>query len=107
MAARQLEETRDVALHLVKEGIVLDRNSKSKKEVKKGMQQKAEQGMYPGHAAFGYCYDKLARTIVIDPEKSRIVKRIFEAYDRGAYSTHTSCRAALINACPDTNLRPA
>jgi site-specific DNA recombinase len=63
----QLVETRDVVLHLVKEGIVLDKNSKSKdkfmhdiqvalakhyidnlrEEVKKGMHEKAKQGMYP------------------------------------------------------------
>jgi site-specific DNA recombinase len=36
-----------------------------------------------------YRHDKLARTILTDPEKSLIVKRIFEAYDSGVYSTHT------------------
>lgn len=99
----QLIESNDVIVHLVKEGLVLDKNARStdkfrhdiqvalakhyidnlKEEVKKGMHEKAEQGMYPGRAAFGYRHDRVNRTIVTDPEKSTIVKRMFDAYDDG------------------------
>src|SRR5271165_165786 len=70
----ELIEKRDVQVHLVKEGRVISRNSRSqdkfmhdihvavaknyvenlKEEVKKGMREKAEQGIYPGRAPFGY-----------------------------------------------------
>ena len=102
----QLIEDKDVELHLVKEGMLISKNSRSndkfmhdirvalakhyidnlREEVKKGMHEKAEQGMYPGHAAFGYRHDKLNRTIAVHPEKSLIVKRMFEAYDSGSNS---------------------
>ena len=102
----ELIESKNVELHLVKEGMLISKNSRSndkfmhdirvalakhyidnlREEVKKGMQEKAAQGMYPGHAAFGYRHDKLNRTIGVDAEKSLIVKRMFEAYDNGSRS---------------------
>jgi DNA invertase Pin-like site-specific DNA recombinase len=48
-----------------------------KEEVKKGMREKAEQGIYPGRAPFGYRNNPLTRSIDIHPEKAKIVRRIF------------------------------
>ena len=39
--------------------------------MKKGMQEKAEQGTYPGRAPFGYRNNQATRAIEIHPEKSR------------------------------------
>jgi DNA invertase Pin-like site-specific DNA recombinase len=44
------------------------------------MREKAEQGIYPGRAPFGYRNNRLTRTIEIHQENSEIVKRIFELY---------------------------
>ena len=94
----ELIETRNVEVHLVKEGMVVSKDSRShekfmhdirvalaklyvdnlREEVVKGMAEKARQGFYPGHAPFGYRHDKLARTIVLDSENAPIVARIFE-----------------------------
>jgi hypothetical protein len=43
-------------------------------EVKKGC-GKASQGIYPGHALFGYRNNKAERTIEIDPADSITAKR--------------------------------
>jgi site-specific DNA recombinase len=99
----ELIETRNVEVHLVKEGMVVSKDSRShekfmhdirvalaklyvdnlREEVVKGMAEKARQGFYPGHAPFGYRHDKLARTIALDSENAPIVARIFEAYENG------------------------
>src|SRR6266568_4107518 len=67
-------EDLDLEIHLVKEGQIISKDAKSqaklihgmhlvlarhyienlREEVKKGMREKAEQGMYPGRAPFGY-----------------------------------------------------
>ena len=100
-----LEEL-DLDIHLVKESEVLSKNSRSqakfvhgirllmaknysdnlKEEVKKGMTEKAEQGIYPGHAPFGFINDRAERNIKIHPDESSIVKGMFEIYANG----HTS-----------------
>ncbi len=93
-------------IHFLKEGQVISKNSRSqdklahglhlliarnyvenlREEVKKGMREKAEQGIYPGRAPFGYRNNRTDRTIEIHPTKSEIVKRAFELY---ATSQHT------------------
>ena len=60
-----------------------------REEVIKGMREKAEQGIYPGRAPFGYRNNRLTRTIEIHPENSNIVKRIFELYATGQHSLDT------------------
>jgi site-specific DNA recombinase len=67
-------EDLDIEVHLAKEGQIISKNSRSqerlmhginlvlargysenlKEEVKKGMREKCIQGIYPGHAPFGY-----------------------------------------------------
>ena len=99
-------EDLDIEIHFVKEAQVLSKESKSqvkfmhdirlavarnysenlREEVKKGMQEKAAQGTYPGRAPFGYRNNKGARAIEIDPAKAPIVLFLFEAYAKGQHS---------------------
>src|SRR5438876_7165439 len=57
-----------------------------REEIKKGMREKAEQGMYPGRAPFGYRNNKAERTIEVYTENAAIVKRVFELYASGQHS---------------------
>lgn len=99
-------ENLDVEVHFVKEGQVISKDSKSqavliygfnivlarhysnnlREEVKKGMREKASQGIYPGHAPFGYRNNKADRTIDVDAVDSPIVSKIFELYATGLHS---------------------
>jgi DNA invertase Pin-like site-specific DNA recombinase len=99
-------EDLDVEIHLVKEGQIISKDARSqaklihgiqlvlsrnyienlREEVKKGMREKAEQGIYPGRAPLGYRNNKADRTIEVHPENAAIVRRIFELYACGQYS---------------------
>jgi DNA invertase Pin-like site-specific DNA recombinase len=99
-------EELDIEIHLIKEGQVLRRGSKSQyklvqelfallgrnyilnlqEEILKGQAAKAEMGQYPGRALFGYAHDWETRTIVAHPTKASLVKLIFELYSSGTYS---------------------
>jgi site-specific DNA recombinase len=107
-------EDLEVEIHFPKEGSVVGRNAKSqanlihgihlvlarnysqnlREEVMKGMQQKAEQGIYPGRPPFGYRNNKGERTIELDPEKAPVIRRLFELYATGSHSL-SSLRQAL------------
>jgi site-specific DNA recombinase len=96
-------EDLEVEIHLTKEGQVLNKDSKSqaklmhgfqlliarnyienlREEVKKGMKEKAAQGVYPGRAPLGYRNNQLQRNIEVHPENAEVVKRIFELYANG------------------------
>ncbi len=96
-------EDLDIEIHLVKEGQVISKDAKSqtklihgmhlvlarhyienlREEVKKGMREKAEQGIFPSRPPLGYRNNKAERTIEINPENASIVKRIFELYASG------------------------
>jgi len=115
LAFEELIENRGVEVHLVKEARVIRKDSRSqdrfmhdihvavakhyvenlKEEVKKGMREKAEEGIYPGRASFGYRNNSTTRSIDIDPERAPIVKTIFEWYGSGDYSL-TTLRKAVI-----------
>jgi len=93
-------------IHLVKENEVISKDSKSyskfvhgirvlmaknysdnlREEVKKGMIEKAEQGIYPGHAPFGFLNDRTERNIKIHPQESPVITRMFELYATGHVS---------------------
>jgi site-specific DNA recombinase len=60
--------------------------AKTAEEVRKGMREKAEQGIYPSRPPLGYRNNKLDHSIEIDPEKASIARRIFEIYATGQYS---------------------
>ncbi len=48
--------------------------------VKRGNRAKLEKGGWPNHAPFGYLNDKLNRSIIIDPVRSKYVIRAFDLY---------------------------
>jgi len=101
-----LVEELGLEVHLVKDGQVLRRDSKSQdklvqglfallarnyilnlqEEILKGQVVKAEKGQYPGRALFGYAHDRETRTIVAHPAKASVVKLMFELYSSGAFS---------------------
>ncbi len=103
-----LEEL-DIEIHLVKEGQIISKDAKSQaklihginlvlarnysenlqEEVKKGMREKASQGVFPGHAPFGYRNNKADRTIEIDPVDSLAVVRLMDEYATGAHTLST------------------
>jgi site-specific DNA recombinase len=109
LAFEALIEKRGVEIHLVKEGRVIGKQSRSqdkfmhdihvavakhyvenlKEEVKKGMLEKAEEGIYPGRAPIGYRNNSATRSIDIDPARAPMVKRIFELYASGEHSLIT------------------
>jgi DNA invertase Pin-like site-specific DNA recombinase len=106
-------EDLDIEIHFVKEGQIISKDSKSqatliygfnlvmarhysnnlREEVKKGQREKALQGIYPGHAPFGYRNNKADRTIETDSDDSPIVTRLFELYATGAHSLTTLAKA--------------
>src|SRR5204863_8176692 len=47
-------------------------------EVRKGMREKAAQGIYPSRPPLGYRNNKLLRTIEVDPDNAPIARRMFE-----------------------------
>src|SRR5207247_8754074 len=108
-------EDLNLDIHLPKEGQILNKDSKSqtkllhgiqlvmarnfienlREEVRKGMREKAEQGIYPSRPPFGYRNNKIYRTIEVDPEKGPIASRIFEYYATGQYSLSRLSRTIL------------
>lgn len=54
--------------------------------VKRGLRQKLRRGEYPGWAPLGYLNDYKDHTIVVDKNKHKFVKRIFELYATNRYT---------------------
>ncbi len=99
-------EDLDVEIHLPKEGQIISKDAKSqaklvhgiqlviarnyienlRDEVRKGMREKAEQGIYPSRPPLGYRNNKAQRTIEVDPDKAPIAQRMFELYATGGCS---------------------
>jgi site-specific DNA recombinase len=98
-----------IEIHLPKEGQVISKDSKSqaklihgihvvmarnyienlREEVRKGMREKAEQGIYPSRPPLGYRNNVLEHSIEVDPEKAPIAQRMFELYGSGQHSLST------------------
>lgn len=99
----------DIELHLVKEGTVLSRNSRSSEkfmhgikvlmaknyvdnlseESRKGMVEKAKQGIWPTQAPIGYlnALGPMGKKIIVpDEAMSAVVTRLFEWFETGNYS---------------------
>jgi DNA invertase Pin-like site-specific DNA recombinase len=94
----------NIEVHFVKQGSVISRDSRSSdkfihgiqvlmaknyvdnlsEETRKGMLEKAEQGMWPSFAPLGYLNSD--RTIVPDPVLGPIVRQLFEWYATGEVS---------------------
>lgn len=93
-------------IHLVKENRVVGKDSRSSEkfqhgimvllakhyidnlseETKKGMQEKAEQGIYPSFAPLGYRNNLLTHTIEPDVDRAPLIRRAFEIYSTGSCS---------------------
>ena len=64
-----------------------------REEVIKGMREKAEQGIYPGRAPYGYRNNRASRNIDVDSGKSGVVQFAFDRYGTGTYSLTTLQKA--------------
>lgn len=53
---------------------------------KKGLRQKLRRSEWPGYAPLGYLNDLRTHTIIKDPRRSKLVKKLFELYATGNYS---------------------
>jgi site-specific DNA recombinase len=107
----------EVEIHFVKEGVVLSRGSRSSEkfmhgikvlmaknyidnlseEARKGMQEKAEQGIWPTVAPLGYRNVAGAdgkKIIEPDPESAPIISRLFEWYANGTLSLKEAAHKA-------------
>jgi len=107
-------------IHFVKENVVLSPDSRSNEkfmhgikvvmaknyidnlseETRKGMLEKARQGIWPSFAPLGFLNVLGAdgkRTIVPDPNLAPIIKRLYEQYASGKYSL----KEMVKNACAD------
>src|SRR6202045_3488367 len=107
----------DVEMHFPKEGVVLSRESRSSEkfmhgikvlmaknyidnlseEARKGMQEKAEQGIWPTVAPLGYRNIVGAdgkRIIESDPESAPIISRLFDWYASGGISLKEAAKKA-------------
>jgi len=54
--------------------------------VKRGLRQKVRRGEWPGWAPIGYLNDLRTHIIIPDPDRFRLVKKLFELYSVGNYS---------------------
>src|SRR3989304_616387 len=54
--------------------------------VKRGNRQKLRRGELPGKAPYGYINNRQTRSIDIDPETSRTIRRAFEFFAEGGHS---------------------
>ncbi len=48
--------------------------------VKRGLRQKIRNGVWPSQAPYGYLNNKLSKSIEVDPEKSKVVRKAFETF---------------------------
>jgi site-specific DNA recombinase len=107
----------DVEMHFPKEGVVLSRESRSSEkfmhgikvlmaknyidnlseEARKGMQEKAEQGIWPTKCPLGYRNVTGAdgkKVIATDPALAPLIAKLFEWYARGDISLKEAARKA-------------
>lgn len=104
-----LEEDKERQMHLVKDSLVLHRDSRSQEklnwgirilfaknyidnlseEVKKGLLEKLRQGWLPTKPPVGYktIGEKGHKVHIIDEEKAPLVRKMFELYATGNYGT--------------------
>ena len=114
-------EDLDLQVHLVKEGEIISKDAKShnklihgikvvlarhyldnlSEEVKKGMTEKARQGLWPSRAPFGY--QNKAKGIQPDAEEAPIVRQAFLWYGSGNYSL-SQVASMLRKAYPEKTL---
>ena len=104
-----IDEIEGIEIHLVKEGSIISRESRSQdkfihgikllmaknfidnlsEETRKGMIEKASQGIWPSYAPVGYLNAEGAngkRTIVPDPARAPLVRQLYELCATGKHS---------------------
>ena len=59
---------------------------KLSEDIRRGIRQKLKNGIWPQYAPLGYLNDHVTKTIVVDPEKSPLVRKAFEMYATGHYT---------------------
>jgi site-specific DNA recombinase len=107
----------DIEIHLIKEGVVLSRDSRSSEkfvhgikvlmaenyidnlseEARKGQQEKAEQGIWPTKAPLGYrniAGPDGKKVIAVDPEIGPVVTHLFGWYASGTLSLKEAAERA-------------
>lgn len=57
--------------------------------VKRGNRAKLEKGEWPSLAPFGYLNEKINKTIIIDPDREKFVRKMFQLYALGTKSLKT------------------
>jgi DNA invertase Pin-like site-specific DNA recombinase len=62
--------------------------------VKRGVRTKIENGWWPTIAPLGYRNDAATRTIIVDPTRFPLIRKMFEMLLTGAYSAEEICAAA-------------
>ncbi|WP_235512353.1 MULTISPECIES: recombinase family protein [unclassified Sphingomonas] len=110
----------EIDVHLVKEGTVISQESRSSEkfmhgikvlmaknyvdnlseETRKGMLEKAEQGIWPTVAPIGYrntIGTSGKKIIGVDPDMAPLVQRLFEWYGTGLYSLKEASRKAVLD----------
>ena len=99
-------EQMGLSIHLVKEGVILSKDSKSSEkfihaikvvvaknyidnlseEVRKGQGEKASQGIWPSCAPIGYLNKLDDHTVIPDPLKAPLIKKAFELASNGLFT---------------------
>jgi len=66
---------------------------------KRGLRQKLRRGEMPGYAPLGYLNDLRTHTMMKDPERFRLVRKIVGLYSTGDYSLKSLRDKILTSAC--------
>ena len=74
--------------------------------VLRGFRQKVRRGEWPGKAPVGYLNEPKLRTIVVDPDRSELVVRLFEEYATGRYNMHQIHQRATIWGLTNVHNKP-
>ena len=59
--------------------------------IKRGIRQKLKNGLWPQMAPLGYLNDRNTKSIIVDKNKARLIKKAFELYSTGNYSLRRLC----------------
>ena len=126
-----INEDSERQIHFVKQNLIIHKNAKShekfqwdiylvlakqysnnlSEETKKGLTEKASQNSYPGNSKRGYkTVGEVGRKMwLIDTSESSeapFIKRAFELYDSGEYTTHTLGKALFKEGWKNNSGKP-
>lgn len=78
----------DKFIHDIKMAIAKNYVDNLSEETRKGMREKAEQGLYPSVTPLGYLNDKETKGIVIDWARAHLIREMFGRYANGESLRH-------------------